>query len=76
VIDTYKQPIMGLGELVLVAAIVFHAFNGLRIILIDFWSVGTKHQRAMFWIVIVLWIVLMAGFAPRQLMVIVSEVQG
>jgi succinate dehydrogenase / fumarate reductase cytochrome b subunit len=76
VIDTYKQPIMGLGELVLVAAIVFHAFNGLRIILIDFWSVGTKHQRAMFWIVIVLWVVLMAGFAPRQLMVIISEVQG
>ncbi len=75
VIDTYKQPIMGLGELVLVAAIVFHAFNGLRIILIDFWSVGTKHQRAMFWIVIVLWVVLMAGFAPRQLMVIISEVQ-
>jgi succinate dehydrogenase / fumarate reductase cytochrome b subunit len=55
---------------------VFHAFNGLRIILIDFWSVGTKHQRAMFWIVIVLWVVLMAGFAPRQLMVIISEVQG
>ena len=76
VIDTYKQPIMGLGELVLVAAIVFHAFNGLRIILIDFWSVGTKHQRAMFWIVIALWVVLMAGFAPRQLMVIISEVSG
>lgn len=76
VIDTYKTPVLGLGELVLVAAIVFHAFNGLRIILIDFWSVGTKHQKALFWAVIVLWVVLMAGFAPRQLMVIVSEVAG
>jgi succinate dehydrogenase / fumarate reductase, cytochrome b subunit len=76
VIATYKNPIMGLGELALVAAIVFHAFNGLRIILIDFWSVGTRHQRAMFWIVIALWVVVMAGFAPRQIMVIISEVAG
>ena len=51
-IGTYKNPIMGLGELALVAAIAFHAFNGLRIILIDFWSFGTKHQRGMFWVVI------------------------
>ena len=42
----------------------FHAFNGLRIILIDFWSVGTKYQRVMFWIVIGLWVVTMLGFAP------------
>ena len=38
VIGTYKNPIMGLGEAGLVAAIVFHAFNGLRIILVDFWG--------------------------------------
>ena len=76
VIDTYKNPIMGLGEMALVAAIVFHAFNGLRIIAIDFFSFGTKHQRAMFWIVLGLWAVTMAGFVPRQLMVIVSEVTG
>jgi len=67
VINTYKTPIMGLGEIALVAAIVYHAFNGLRIILIDFWSVGTKHQKVMFWIVIGLWVVTMAGFVPRQL---------
>jgi succinate dehydrogenase / fumarate reductase cytochrome b subunit len=68
VINTYKTPIMGLGETALVAAIGLHALNGLRIILIDFWSVGTKHQRLMFWIVIALWIVLLAGFVPRQFM--------
>ena len=70
VIGTYKTPIMGLGEIVLVAAIGLHALNGLRIILIDFWSKGTKYQRVMFWIVIALWIVLLAGFVPRQLMVV------
>jgi len=68
VINTYKTPIMGLGEIALVAAIGLHALNGLRIILIDFWSVGTRHQRLMFWIVIGLWVVLLIGFVPRQLM--------
>ncbi len=68
VIGTYKTPIMGLGEAALVAAIGFHALNGLRIILIDFTGFGTKHQRLMFWVVIGLWIVLLAGFLPRHLM--------
>lgn len=67
VIGTYQTPIMGLGEVGLVGAIVFHAFNGLRIILVDYWSKGTQHQRAMFWIVIVLWVVVMLAFTPRHL---------
>ncbi len=66
VIGTYKTPIMGLGELALVAAIGFHALNGLRIILMDFWT--PKYQRAMFYVVIALWAVLMLGFTPRHLM--------
>lgn len=68
VIGAYKTPIMGLGEIALVGAIGYHALNGLRIILIDFWSKGAKYQKTMFWTVIVLWVVLMAGFVPRQLM--------
>lgn len=68
VIGAYKTPIMGLGELALVGAIGFHALNGLRIILVDFWSVGTRHHRAMFYGVLGLWAVLMIGFAPRHLM--------
>ncbi len=68
VVATYKNPIMGLGELALVAAIGFHALNGLRIILIDFWSVGARYHRLMFWIAMVLWVVLMLGFTPRHLM--------
>jgi len=68
VINTYKTPIMGLGEIALVAAIGLHALNGLRIILIDFTGFGTRHQKAMFWVAIALWLVLLAGFVPRQLM--------
>jgi succinate dehydrogenase / fumarate reductase cytochrome b subunit len=73
VIGTYKNPIMGLGETALVMAIAFHALNGIRIILIDFWSKGAKYQRPMFWIVIVLWVVLMAGFVPIHLANVFSE---
>ena len=43
VIGTYKNPIMGIGEVVLVGAIAYHAYNGLRIILVDFWSKGARH---------------------------------
>ena len=68
VIGAYKTPIMGLGEVALVGAIGFHALNGLRIILIDFWGVGTRHQKAMFYIVLIVWLVLMIGFTPRHLM--------
>ncbi|KTR03395.1 succinate dehydrogenase [Curtobacterium luteum] len=75
VIGQYKTPIMNLGEIALVMAIVFHAFNGLRIILVDFWSKGPKYQRAMFWIVLVLWAIAIAGFLPRQLMNLVADFQ-
>jgi succinate dehydrogenase / fumarate reductase cytochrome b subunit len=75
VMSSYKNPLMGIGEMGLVGAILFHALNGLRIILVDYWSKGVKYQRSMFWIVITLWAVLMAGFIPRQIIMILSEVQ-
>ena len=38
VIESYKTPVIGLAELGLVGAILFHGLNGVRIILVDFWS--------------------------------------
>lgn len=68
VIGAYKTPIMGLGEIALVAAIGLHALNGLRIIAIDFLTIGPRIQRIMFWVAIAIWLLLLAGFVPRQLM--------
>ncbi|MEZ7904944.1 MAG: succinate dehydrogenase, cytochrome b556 subunit, partial [Aquiluna sp.] len=48
VIESYKTPVVGLAELGLVGAILFHGLNGLRVIAIDFWSKGTKYQSVMF----------------------------
>lgn len=76
VIGTYKNPIMGIGEVVLVAAIAYHAFNGLRIILVDFWSKGARYQRQLWWIVLGVWAVTMLGFAPRHLMNVFAAAGG
>ena len=61
VIDSYKNPVTNFLEYGLTAAIVFHAFNGLRIIAVDFWAKGPRYQRRMLWIVVGVWIALMAG---------------
>src|SRR5690606_21981717 len=67
VIGTYKNAVMALGEAVLVAAIVFHAISGLRIILVDFWSKGARYQKQLFWGVLAVWVILVGGFAVRHL---------
>ena len=67
VIESYKTPIVGLAELGLVGAILFHGLNGLRVIAIDFWSKGTKYQNIMFWAVIALTVIAVAGFTPMHL---------
>ncbi|MCK0174504.1 succinate dehydrogenase, cytochrome b556 subunit [Mycobacterium sp. 852013-51886_SCH5428379] len=51
VIETYKTPIVGLMEVGLVGAVLYHALNGIRIILIDFWKDGPRYQRQMLWVV-------------------------
>ena len=73
VIGTYQTPLMGVGEVALVGAIVFHAFNGIRIILVAYWSKGTMYQRAMFWFVIAAWVITMLGFVPRHLINVFSH---
>jgi len=76
VIGTYKNPIMGIGEVFLVGAIAYHAFNGLRIIVVDFWSKGARYQRQLWWIVLGLWAVTMIGFTPRHLINVFSSMGG
>ena len=61
VVATYKTPLVNVMEYGLVAAILFHALNGLRVIAVDFWSKGAKYQRQMLWAVVGIWVVLMAG---------------
>ena len=63
----FSTGIVRLVSLALIGAVLYHAFNGVRIILIDFWPAGHKYQRAMFIGVLVLTI---AGFIPMAFFVI------
>jgi succinate dehydrogenase / fumarate reductase cytochrome b subunit len=58
---------VGLMEIGLVAAVLFHAFNGIRLVLVDFWSQGPRYQRQMSWAVIGLFLVLLVPFVIRHL---------
>ena len=73
VMEAYKNPIVGLGEAGLVAAVLFHALNGLRIVAVDFWAKGPRYQRQMFWAVLVGFAVLFVPFAIRHLSIVFSH---
>jgi succinate dehydrogenase / fumarate reductase cytochrome b subunit len=60
-VETYKNPIVGLMEVGLVAAVLYHALNGIRIILIDFWKDGPRYQRQMLWVVAGVFIATLIG---------------
>jgi succinate dehydrogenase / fumarate reductase cytochrome b subunit len=50
-------------SLALIAAVLFHAFNGVRIILIDFWPRAARYQALMFGIVVAVTLVGFLGMA-------------
>jgi succinate dehydrogenase / fumarate reductase cytochrome b subunit len=74
VIGTYKNWVMALGEVALVGAIAYHAYNGLRIILVDMFTWATRMQRQLWWGVLGLWVVTMLAFVPRHLINVFSEI--
>ena len=59
VIATYKTPIVNLMEVGLVGAVLYHALNGIRLILVDFWGKGPKYHKAMLWVIGIIWLVVM-----------------
>lgn len=63
VISLYKNPIVNLMELGLVGAVLYHALNGLRVMLVDFWARGPRLHKAMLWVVVAIWVVVMVPSA-------------
>ena len=59
VIGTYQNPLVALMELGLVAVVLYHGLNGLRIMAIDFWAKGCQYQKQMLWTVATIWLVVM-----------------
>lgn len=62
-IASYQSPLFTIGEFGLVACVVYHALNGLRIAIMDFKPVWWKYQqRAAIWVLIATVILLIPVF--------------
>ncbi len=51
VIEMFRNPVFKFAEVGLFGAVLYHSFNGVRIILVDFWPNGTKYHKEMMWAV-------------------------
>ncbi|MEU4342560.1 succinate dehydrogenase, cytochrome b556 subunit [Nocardia sp. NPDC023852] len=72
-IEIYKNPLVALMEMGLVVVVLFHALNGVRVILVDFWSKGPKYQRLMLWIILAIWFLLAVPAIGRQFFYLFTE---
>jgi succinate dehydrogenase cytochrome b subunit len=62
-IAIFSTPIIRLVSVALIGAVTYHAFNGIRIILVDFWPAGYKYQQPMFIAVLVISVVATLAFS-------------
>ena len=76
IIETNKNPFVNLMEVGLVGAVLYHALNGIRIMLVDFWAKGARYQRQMLWILLGVWILVMIPGTFFMLQRTVSDLFG
>ncbi|HUZ47284.1 MAG TPA: succinate dehydrogenase, cytochrome b556 subunit [Terriglobia bacterium] len=60
----YRHPLFRIGEVILAGAVLYHALNGVRIIIIDFWPESNLAQKKLFYAVVVLFAVI---FVPAAI---------
>lgn len=58
VVKIYTHPVFRVGEVGLAAAVLFHALNGIRITLLDFYPEWGDRHRELFYGVVALFVVL------------------
>lgn len=67
-IGIYDTWYFRLGEFALIAAVVYHSFNGVRVVAIDFWQQSTKYHKQMWYAVMVLSAVVLLVVAKIMLL--------
>lgn len=63
VVAVYHHPLIQVMELGLVGAVIYHALNGIRIMVIDFWPRAAPYQARLFWATMALFLGSMAPIA-------------
>ncbi|MBV9710220.1 MAG: succinate dehydrogenase, cytochrome b556 subunit [Ktedonobacteraceae bacterium] len=69
----FDSVIVRLLSLALIGAVLLHATNGVRVMLIDFWSKGVRYQQVMFIIVLAITII---AFIPTAYIVLLPKLPG
>lgn len=67
-IGIYDTWYFRLGEFGLIAAVLYHALNGVRIIIVDFWQASTKYQKQMWYAVMAITILCLAWVGKIMLL--------
>lgn len=60
-IDLFKHPVFAIGEIGIMAAVLYHAFNGIRVTLLDFKPEWWKYQQRS---ATVVWALFAVVFVP------------
>ena len=72
-IELFKHPLFALGEIALMAAVLYHAFNGIRITIMDFKPELWKHQARSATIV---WALFFVVFIPIAILMFNELMHG
>ncbi len=72
VMAIYRMPVFRYGEIALAAALLYHALNGTRITILDFWPELGRKQRALFYAEMVLFAII---FVPGAILMLKSFVK-
>jgi succinate dehydrogenase / fumarate reductase cytochrome b subunit len=63
----YASPVGRIMEVALGAALLYHALNGLRIVILDLWPSMTVHHRSLWW---ASWIIFLGLGIPGALIIL------
>jgi succinate dehydrogenase / fumarate reductase, cytochrome b subunit len=72
-IGVYRFPAFRVLEVFLVAAVVYHAVNGVRVIVADFAENTNRIQRLLWWLV---WVVFLVLFLPAAFVMLLPVLTG
>lgn len=73
VVSVYHNPFIRLLELGLVAAVIYHALNGVRIMIIDFWPRAADFNRALIYGTVGIFV---AGMIPITYLIVKPIVEN
>lgn len=68
-IDVFKHPFFGIGEVAVLGAVLYHAFNGVKITLLDFNPGWWEHQKTASYIA---WGLFLIIFVPIAIYLLIS----